>query len=139
MLEDVVGRVEASREHERPEIARSPGQMAKHYSPRTPVRLVDSMAEAMMVSSDEYDAGKRVGLVLMRPDIDDDDEEEGPNADGRIHLRYLPNDPAECAARLYDILHDLDRLNLDVLVIDLPPDDPEWAAVRDRLTRAAGE
>jgi hypothetical protein len=24
-------------------------------------------------------------------------------------------------------------------VIEMPPDTPEWAAVRDRLTRAAGE
>jgi L-threonylcarbamoyladenylate synthase len=35
------------------------------------------------------------------------------------------------------VLHELDGEGFDRLVVEMPPDTPEWAAVRDRLTRAA--
>jgi L-threonylcarbamoyladenylate synthase len=41
------------------------------------------------------------------------------------------------AAELYATLHRLDDEGYDAIVVELPPDTPEWAAVRDRLTRAA--
>jgi L-threonylcarbamoyladenylate synthase len=41
------------------------------------------------------------------------------------------------AAELYATLHRLDDEGYDAIVVTLPPDTPEWAAVRDRLTRAA--
>ncbi|MFO0801188.1 MAG: L-threonylcarbamoyladenylate synthase [Gemmataceae bacterium] len=40
MLEAIVGRIESQPEPETSSVARSPGLMAKHYSPRTPVVLV---------------------------------------------------------------------------------------------------
>jgi L-threonylcarbamoyladenylate synthase len=35
------------------------------------------------------------------------------------------------------VLHELDLAAWDRVVIEMPPDTPEWAAVRDRLMRAA--
>ena len=49
----------------------------------------------------------------------------------------LPPDPAVWAARLYAELHRLDGLGLSVIVVDEPPADEAWLAVRDRLRRAA--
>jgi L-threonylcarbamoyladenylate synthase len=49
----------------------------------------------------------------------------------------IPSDPALCAEQLYRALHELDARNYDWIAIDLPPDTPEWAGVRDRLLRAA--
>ena len=51
MLEEVVGRVEqASRGCEPPgSVARSPGQMTKHYSPRTPIVLASTNEEAFLL------------------------------------------------------------------------------------------
>jgi L-threonylcarbamoyladenylate synthase len=63
-----------------------------------------------------------------------------PPADGRgvhLDLNSMPSDPAAYAERLYRLLHDLDREHHDWISIELPPDTPEWAGVRDRLTRAA--
>ena len=40
-------------------------------------------------------------------------------------------------ASLYATLHRLDDEGFDAIAVTLPPDTPEWAAVRDRLTRAA--
>jgi hypothetical protein len=51
----------------------------------------------------------------------------------------LPPIPAEYAALLYAVLHRLDRLGLDRIVVDLPPQTDEWLAIRDRLRRASTE
>ena len=51
----------------------------------------------------------------------------------RLDLDWLPGD----AARLYGLLHELDREGYDWIAVELPPDTPEWAGVRDRLVRAA--
>jgi len=38
---------------------------------------------------------------------------------------------------LYARLHALDDEAYDAIVVTLPPDAPDWVAVRDRLLRAA--
>jgi L-threonylcarbamoyladenylate synthase len=121
MLEEVVGRVEvANRGGEPPGApARSPGQMARHYSPRTPMVLAeDADAEHRRLR----EAGFRVisvGYDLIWDYV------------------FISADPVEYAADIYAILHKLDDGRYDRIVIEMPPDAPEWAAVRDRLTRAA--
>ena len=44
--------------------------------------------------------------------------------------------PAAFAESLYARLHELDRLGLDWIAIEMPPDTPDWAGVRDRLMRS---
>jgi L-threonylcarbamoyladenylate synthase len=133
MLEAVVGRIEpAGGEPQRPEeAARSPGQMERHYSPRTTVRLVvgnDILEDAIEAEH----AGKRVATVEM--------SEEPRWVQGRSGIYLgMPRSPAEYAAALFARLHELDAAGLDVILIELPPDTPEWAAIRDRLTRAAAK
>lgn len=61
-----------------------------------------------------------------------------PPKQGNGYRLTLPNDPIAAAAMLYATLHQLDTKGYDWIAIDLPPDTPEWAGVRDRLTRAAG-
>ncbi|MBA4188293.1 MAG: threonylcarbamoyl-AMP synthase [Planctomycetaceae bacterium] len=117
MLEEVVGRVETGANHEA--VVRSPGQMAKHYSPKTPVVLAaDADAEHKRLR----DAGFRVISV---------------GTDLIWEYRSISDNPQEYAADLYALLHDLDNGNYDRIVIEMPPNTSEWAAVRDRLTRAA--
>jgi L-threonylcarbamoyladenylate synthase len=50
----------------------------------------------------------------------------------------MPAEPAAYAAALFAELHRLDAQSFDWIAIELPPDAPEWAGVRDRLKRAAG-
>jgi L-threonylcarbamoyladenylate synthase len=115
MLEDVVGPVEVGAGAGG--VARSPGMMAKHYSPRTPVRLIES--------------------------LDPDDVTEAAGSARRVAFiewsggRSLARDPWIYASLLYDRLHELDSQGFDVILVEMPPDEPEWAAVRDRLRRAA--
>jgi len=55
----------------------------------------------------------------------------------RLDSTNMPGDPAAYAERVYGRLHRLDQEDLDWIAIELPPDTPEWAGVRDRITRAA--
>jgi L-threonylcarbamoyladenylate synthase len=50
----------------------------------------------------------------------------------------MPSTASGYAQKLYAILRELDLWNLNTIYIELPPNKPEWLAVRDRLMRAAG-
>ena len=134
MLEAVVGRVEAGAEADG--VARSPGQMLKHYSPKTPLKVCEW---------DDQEASKEANrryryYVYVRFQGEGGLRAHGYPADGVVvRMMTLPENPERAAAKLYDFLHDLDRGGWEFLLIELPPDTPEWAGVRDRLTRAAAK
>lgn len=85
----------------------APGMHARHYSPRTPLFIAGK-------------AGRSPGSHIAR-----------------VNLASMPASPEAYAAALYATLHKLDGQGYDAIVVEMPPDQPEWAAVRDRLTRAA--
>ncbi|SRR5579884_1140453 len=96
----------------------APGMHQRHYSPRTPLVLVDG----------PEDLGDRTGAYIWhsRPAV----------IRRSIHL---PAEPAAFAARLYSALHELDAENWPWIAVQLPPPTPEWQAIHDRLRRAAGQ
>jgi L-threonylcarbamoyladenylate synthase len=49
----------------------------------------------------------------------------------------LPDDPQGYAAQLYAALHQLDDTGCDAILVVEVPDDPGWAAIRDRLRRGS--
>jgi L-threonylcarbamoyladenylate synthase len=97
-------------------VHRSPGQHKKHYSPRTRVLLVNH--------GKVPEKGRGAYLWL----------EQETKAELVI---LMPTEPAAYAAQLYGRLHDLDQIGLDWIAVELPPETRAWAAIRDRLTRAA--
>ena len=116
----------------------SPGMMSRHYAPRTPLECVEG--DAMERVRTLLNAGERVGwLIFGRWIIWDNLFTADPDTRwGGVFTAELPCDPAECSAKLYDLLHHLDEdIVLTRLVVELPPDTPEWLAVRDRLRRAS--
>jgi L-threonylcarbamoyladenylate synthase len=48
----------------------------------------------------------------------------------------MPAGPADYAKHLYAVLRELDEMRLAAIYVQMPPDRPEWAAVRDRIIRA---
>ncbi|MEO8052453.1 MAG: L-threonylcarbamoyladenylate synthase [Acidobacteriota bacterium] len=92
----------------------APGMHPRHYSPRTP----------LILSSDPDPHGAYVWTNLPA------------NA---AHSVRMPITPEAYAAQLYSVLHKLDREGWPVISVEPPPDQVEWAAVRDRLQRAASK
>ncbi|MDY3553881.1 L-threonylcarbamoyladenylate synthase [Gemmata sp. JC717] len=126
MLEAVCGRVEVGAKSEG--VARAPGQMAKHYSPRTPLALCATPTDALTSAARARAQGQNAWI--MAPDSKEFDQlDEGADILSALPERY--------GAELYDVLHMIDGAEHDIVFVVLPPDTPEWAAVRDRLTRAA--
>ena len=64
-----------------------------------------------------------------------DSPREGRGA--RLDFANMPGDAPAYAELLYGKLHELDSQGYDWIAIELPPDTPEWAGVRDRIIRAA--
>jgi L-threonylcarbamoyladenylate synthase len=100
---------------------RHSGGLERHYAPRTPARLVPTHALDKAISS----AGNRVAvLAFSRPDERVD------------YWLRMPREPAAYAQRLYAALRELDSAACEAILVEAPPEAPEWAAVHDRLRRA---
>ena len=108
----------------------APGMIARHYAPRATVRLVagGDLREAMRALG--ATARTRTALLTWS-------DEGSAAADGVLVHHRLPPDAEGYAARLYDTLHAVDDAGCTTVLVELPPDDPRWDGVRDRLTRAA--
>lgn len=102
-----------------------PGQHALHYSPRTPLRLYKDRQDLLAACDTQLKSNKTCAALLIG---------EGQVPDCEVTV--LPEQPQEVAERLYSALHALDALKVDRLLVELPPQRPEWLAVLDRLTRA---
>lgn len=48
----------------------------------------------------------------------------------------MPREPLGYAQRLYAALRELDGAGCESILVEAPPETPEWAGVRDRLMRA---
>ena len=103
-------------------IARSPGLETRHYAPLTPMMSFGDYREAVQHVAISKAKGHSVLLIVF----------EDRQAD--IVLSAIPS-MAESA--LYAALHRADAGRPDLIVVVLPPDQPDWWAVRDRLKRAS--
>ena len=111
--------------------ARSPGQQVRHYAPKTPL---ETPADPAGRVEELIAAGTRGGWLTTRTD---DSVVRGLATSRDLVIVPMPADPEAFAARLYATLHALDQRGLDRIVVDPPPDDEAWRAVKDRLVRAA--
>ena len=106
---------------------RAPGMLAKHYAPRTPVMLVEGALIDELARSFARQ-GRRVA-VLAR-------DARQPLIDALVWIA-APAAPAAYAHDLYANLRQLDAAGCGVMLVEEPPPAIEWAAIRDRLARAA--
>lgn len=105
----------------------SPGLMSKHYSPRA--KLECWSPEGWRRVQELLNEGASVGWLrwgyqtnLRHP---------------RLKLFDMPADSSAYGSCLYAKLHDMDQANVTHIVLDLPPDEEHWLAIRDRLRRAS--
>ncbi len=96
---------------------RSPGQLTSHYAPRTPVHLGDACPP-----------GPRWGWIGIGQ----------PTSLGWAAVESLGDADVVAATRLFSALRRLDAAGLDGIVAVEPPETGLYAAVADRLRRAAG-
>ncbi len=126
-----------------PPAVAAPGNLRNHYAPRKPF---------FVLPSDSFSAknAKQFLQHLQKFSADAKDAESfsqkpavlsrfRPSAVAPELWRRTAGNPREYARDLYAILRELDATNAECIVAEFPPDAPEWAAIRDRLSKAAGE
>ncbi|HEX3269076.1 MAG TPA: L-threonylcarbamoyladenylate synthase [Ktedonobacterales bacterium] len=117
-------------------VARAPGQMERHYAPRTPLIVFAGQGErALAAIRTEAETalaqGKRVGALLPDNEISALD-----GLDARIEP--LGADLAAVSRNLYAALRALDSAGPDLLLTHSYDDEGLGLALNDRLRRAAG-
>lgn len=121
MIEQVIGPVAMGKplgDTHQPALA--PGQQLTHYAPRT-LAFRFNATQAVRISTDG------VGII----DIAGIDRPRFNEA-----TITLPSDPEQYARHFYAALRQLDRMDLKAIYVEMPPDAPAWAPVRDRIRRA---
>ncbi|MBC8140790.1 MAG: threonylcarbamoyl-AMP synthase [Armatimonadetes bacterium] len=103
-------------------VARSPGQMARHYAPRTPTYVLT----AKLIRKQKRDGDGIIARAVMG----------APPAPVEPNVLLLPADPHGYAAALYAALHAIDSSGVARILIEEPPHGGRWDAIRDRLARA---
>jgi L-threonylcarbamoyladenylate synthase len=101
----------------------APGMAERHYAPRARLELVARGAGLTSASGPVAYVG--IGMLPGLP----------PGVRGVL----LPLDAKVVAARLYALLHELDDAGYTRIVMERPPEDEAWMAVRDRLQRASAK
>ena len=112
------------------EILRSPGLLRKHYSPKA--RLI------LLAWPDEADLTRQLtGLKLSPTNCHVIAHTHIPSVElfGRVCL--IPHDAEAFARALYAELHSCDAAGAECIIVELPPETPEWSGITDRLRRAA--
>jgi L-threonylcarbamoyladenylate synthase len=123
-IEETLGQVLAAANADSP---RAPGTLAKHYAPQTPLIVIEADLLVELAASMTRQ-GQKVA-VLARSALQ-------PLSEGVLWVA-APGDAARYAHDLYANLRTLDEAACNAILVEQPPLDPAWAAIQDRLMRAA--
>jgi L-threonylcarbamoyladenylate synthase len=109
---------------------RSPGLLAKHYSPRARLRVLGWSDDADLARqiAPALVAGERVH-ILSHTRI--------PDADRFPNVSFIPDDPEAFARAIYGYLHACDDHGAGLIVVEALPAGDAWDGIRDRLARAS--
>jgi L-threonylcarbamoyladenylate synthase len=121
-LERVVGQIPLKNKKENaPE---APGMLSRHYAPSTTTYMFTDLQESLTQHT-----GKKIGVLAFQQAY------HNP-AISHLELLSISGSLIESAAKLYAALHTLDKLQLDVLLVEKFPDSELGKSINDRLERA---
>jgi L-threonylcarbamoyladenylate synthase len=123
-IEDVVGRLDEAG----PDAPRAPGRDRSHYAPGTAMELV-AAADLDRAVTAALGRGERVAVLARTAGFVESE---------RAAWRRMPEQPAAYARALYASLRALDAAGADRILVEAVPAGEVWAAIADRLSRAAG-
>jgi L-threonylcarbamoyladenylate synthase len=121
-------------------VTRVSGDLASHYAPRTPLKLVPPTLLKREVDA-LLESGKRVAVLALTTQADANVSPPGVGVRAARRLVWVtaPSNAEEYARDLYANLRTLDAAGAAMIFAELPPAAKAWDAVRDRMTRAAAK
>lgn len=105
----------------------APGQLASHYAPRTPLRLVPQAA-GLSAADSQARGPQHLGALAFR---------EAPPGFAATEVLSPTGDLREAAATLFAKLRRLDEAGLDLILAEPLPETGLGVAIMDRLRKAA--
>jgi len=109
---------------------RSPGMLRKHYSPKAKLLALkwnnDADLKSQLVTRH---LSLATCFIIAHTKI--------PGGFPAENVSVIPHDAEAFARALYAELHRCDAAGAKLIVVEAPPDLPEWSGIADRLRRAA--
>jgi L-threonylcarbamoyladenylate synthase len=125
-IEAVIGSIDMSSASEPAgAMLQSPGRMPVHYAPTAPAYRFESNDRERLMAKSVPDV-RYLLINVSGHQI----------AHGSAAVQIMPDGPVEYARQLYGALRELDEQSPTAIYVEMPPDAPQWLAIRDRLTRA---
>lgn len=108
----------------------SPGLLKKHYAPKAKLLILSWCNDADLKSQI---ANRKLQIaschVIAHTHI--------PSGENLARVSVIPRAAAAFAQAIYAELHHCDEAGADLIVIEAPPELPEWSGIADRLRRAS--
>ena len=111
-------------------VLRSPGLLQKHYSPKAKLIVLSWRDDAELkfqISNLKFQISSC--HVIAHTQI--------PSGGNFCGVSVIPHDAEAFARAIYAELHRCDEAGADLIVIEAPPESPEWSGIADRLRRAS--
>ena len=109
---------------------RSPGLLEKHYSPKAKLLVLNWHDEDELQSQIRNSQfATHNCFVIAHTRI--------PSGENFADVSVMPHDAEAFARAIYAELHRCDATGAELIVVEAPPDLPEWSGIADRLRRAA--
>jgi len=103
----------------------APGMLLKHYAPKTEFILTRNVQKEL-----EWFTGKKIGLLLFNSYL--------PKFDTKNQIVLSEESDLKMAAsKLYNAMHQLDKMNLDLIIAEHFPEYGLGVSINDRLERAS--
>jgi L-threonylcarbamoyladenylate synthase len=129
-LAAVGGELQSQTPDARPQTLRSPGLLAKHYSPKAKLVILHWRDEADLKSQiSNFKFQIADCHVIAHTNI--------PTGFDAAKVSVIPHDAEAFARALYAELHGCDAAGAKVIIVEAPPATPDWSGIADRLRRAA--
>ena len=112
-----------------PDAPRASGTLASHYTPRTQTLLLGTARLRMQLRAFRNAQVRQPTRCVITHSFDAEPAE-------RLRVIRLAADAETWERELYALLRALDEERYGTLIIEAPPDTPEWDAVNDRVRRA---
>jgi L-threonylcarbamoyladenylate synthase len=118
-IENEIGKIKSGKIN--PENPNAPGQLPSHYSPHTPLKFF---------SNKLLDKNKKIGALFFK-----ENKIDFTFAD--VKILSAAGDLREAAANLFSYLHELEKQNLDLILVEPVQEEGLGRAIMDRLKKAS--
>ena len=122
-IEQVIGSVQLKNKNDKNPDA--PGMLAKHYAPKTKTILSENIT-----SDIEKFKNNRIGIISLKTSY-------SLNSNHKEIILSEKGNLVEASSKLYSAMHDLDALQLEIIIIEKMPNKGLGKSMNDRLFRAS--